>query len=304
MKSGKLFWGFLFVCIGVLILAAKFNWFYFNWDLTWDLWPLVIILAGIMILAKESSFKPFLAILGGIITGMIIYGSIAAVTNFDFWDGDWDHDRRSEWRSDAKNYVIDYDGDIERAYLNVTAGAGTVVIRKTTDDLLYGYTRSDNVRYDLDYSISDDEAYINFDMNDRKFRLRDEFDNRLELRLNDNPVWDMELNIGAAKAILEFDEFKIEEIDLNTGATDIHMRLGDRTARTDVMVEMGAANLEIEIPEESGCRITGKTFLMGKDFEGFIKINNAYETRNFEDASNIIYIDLSGAIASVEVRRY
>lgn len=304
MKAGKLFWGFLFISIGFLILAAKFDWFYFDWDLTWDLWPLVLILGGIMILAKQSSFKPFLAILAGIITGMIIYGSIAAVTDYDLWDDDWDRDHSVEWRRDAKNYVIDYDSDIERAYLDVTAGAGTVVIRKTTDNLLYGFTRTDNARYDLDYSISHDEAYINFDMNDRKFRLRDEFENRLELRLNDNPVWDMELNIGAAKAIFELDEFKIDEIDLNTGATDIHMRLGDRTERTDVMVEMGAANLEIEIPEESGCRITGKTFLMGKDFEGFMKNNNAYETRNFEDASNKIYIDLSGAIASVEVRRY
>lgn len=304
MKAGKLSWGFFFVTIGVLILAAKFNWFYFDWDLTWDLWPLILILFGLIILAKQSSFKPVLAIITGIVAGLIIYGSIAAVGNFDFWDGRWHHDRRVELRSDTKNYVIDYNDDVKKAYLDLTAGAGTIVIRKTTDDLLYGFTRTDDVRYNLDYRLSNETAYINFNMNDKKFRLRDEFDNRLELRLNDEPVWDMEFNIGAAKGVLELDEFKIESLELKTGATDIDLRLGDKIDRTDIKVEMGAANLEIKIPEESGCRITGKTFLMEKDFEGFTKINDAYETRNFENASNKIYIDLSGAIASVEIKRY
>ncbi len=304
MKPGKLFWGFLFISIGFLILAAKFNWFYFDWDLTWDLWPLVIILAGVMILAKQSSFKPVLAALAGILTGLIIYGSIAAMVDFDFWDNDWDHNSRVEWRSDSKNYAVDYDADIEKAYLDLTAGAGTIVIRKTTDDLLYGYTRSNKVSYNLNYSSRNEAAYIDFEMNDRKFRLRDKFNNRLELRLHNNPIWNMNLNIGGAKAILEFDEFKIEEIDLNTGATDIELKLGDKLEKTDVNVEMGAAKLKIEIPEESGCRITGETFLMGKDFKGFTKVHSAYETENYDEATNKIYIDLSGAIASVEVERY
>lgn len=304
MKAGKLFWGFFFVTIGVLILAAKFNWFYFDWDLTWDLWPLVLILFGLIILAKQSSFKPVLAIITGIVAGLIIYGSIAAVGNFDFWDGRWHHDRKVELRSDTKNYVIDYNDEVKNAYLDLTAGAGTIVIRKTTDDLLYGFTRTDDVRYNLDYRLSDEIAYIDFNMNDKKFRLRDEFDNRLELRLNDKPVWDLELSIGAAKGFLELDEFKIENLELKTGATDIELKLGSRSERMDVKVEMGAANLKIEIPEDSGCKITGKTFLMEKDFQGFTKINNAYETRNFDASPNKIYIDINGAIASVEVKRY
>lgn len=303
MKTGKLFWGFLFVTIGVLIFAAKFDWFYFDWNLAWDLWPLVLILGGVMIIARKSSAKPFLSILFGIIVGMIIYGSFATVTNFQFWDDDWD--RRSEWRSETNNYYIDYDSDIERAKLDLSAGAGKISIRGTTDELLSGYSRGDRVRYNFSSRTSGGAALINFDMHDHKFRIfQDEIDNSLSLSLNENPVWDLDLKIGAAKAIFELDEYKIDELTLKTGATDIKLRLGDKLDRTNVSVEMGAANLEIAVPQESGCQIRGKLVLGDKDFYGFKKVNNVYETENFEEASNKIYLEIHGAVASVEVTRY
>jgi len=303
MKSGKLFWGLLFVTIGVLIFAAKFNWFYFDWDLAWDLWPVVLILGGIMIIARKSSAKPFLAALFGIIVGMIIYGSFATITNFRFWDNDWHRDR--DWRRETSNYYIDYDSDIEKANLDLSAGAGKITIRGTTDELLSGYSYGDRVRYDFSSRVSNDEAYIDFDMRDKRFRIfQDEIDNSLMLSLNENPIWDMDFSIGAAKAIFELDEYRIEDLTLKTGATDIELRLGDKFDRTSVSVEMGAASLDIKIPKESGCQIRGKLFLGGKEFNDFKKVNNVYETENFDEAANKIYLEIHGAVASVEVKKY
>lgn len=303
MKTGKLFWGFLFVTIGVLIFAARFDWLRFDWDLTWDLWPLVLILAGILIIARKSSFKPFLSAITGIITGLIIYGSIVSVTHFHFWDDDWD--RRTEWRSETNNYYIDYDSGIEKANLELAAGAGKITIRGTTDDLISGYSRGAKVKYTFNSRVRDDEAYIDFEMSNKKFRIfQDDIDNSLILSLNENPSWNLDLSIGAAKAIFELDQYKIEDLTLKTGATDIELKLGDRSERTSVSVEMGAANLEIQIPRESGCQIRGKLVLGDKDFNGFRKVNNIYKTENFDDADNKIYIEINGAVANVEVERY
>ena len=303
MKTGKLFWGFLFVTFGVLIFAARFDWFRFDWDLTWDLWPLVLILAGILIIARKSSFKPFLSAITGIITGLIIYGSIVSVTHFHFWDDDWD--RRTEWRSETNNYYINYDSGIEKANLELAAGAGKITIRGTTDDLISGYSRGAKVKYTFSSRVRDDEAYIDFEMSDKKFRIfQDDIDNSLILSLNENPSWNLDLSIGAAKAIFELDQYKIDDLTLKTGATDIELKLGNKSERTSVSVEMGAANLEIKIPRESGCQIRGKLVLGDKDFNGFRKVNNVYETENFDDADNKIYIEINGAVANVEVQRY
>lgn len=303
MKTGKLFWGFLFVTIGVLIFAARFDWFRFDWDLTWDLWPLVLILAGILIIARKSSFKPFLFAVTGIITGLIIYGSIVSVTHFHFGDDDWN--RRTEWRSETNNYYIDYDSGIEKANLELAAGAGKITIRGTTEDLISGNSRGAKVKYTFNSRVRDDEAYIDFEMSDKKFRIfQDDIDNSLILSLNENPSWNLDLSIGAAKAIFELGQYKIEDLTLKTGATDIELKLGDRSERTSVSVEMGAANLEIQIPRESGCQIRGKLVLGDKDFNGFRKVNNVYKTENFDDADNKIYIEINGAVANVEVERY
>lgn len=303
MKTGKLFWGFLFVTIGVLIFTARFDWFRIDWDLTWDLLPLVLILAGILIIARESSFKPFLSAIAGIITGLIIYGSIVSVTHFNFWNDNWD--RRNELRSETNNYYIEYDPEIEKANLNLSTGAGKISIRGTTDDLISGYSRGAKVKYTFNSKVRDDEAYIDFEMSDKKFRIfQDDIDNSLILSLNENPSWNLDLSIGAAKAIFELDEYKIEDLALKTGVTDIEFKLGDRSERTSVSVEMGAANLEIKIPRESGCQIKGKLVLDDKDFNGFRKVNNVYETENFDDAANKIYLEIYGAVAGVEVERY
>ena len=303
MKTGKLFWGFLFVTFGVLIFAARFDWFRFDWDLTWDLWPLVLILAGILIIARKSSFKPFLSAITGIITSLIIYGSIVSVTHFHFGDDDWD--RRTEWRSETNNYYINYDSGIEKANLELAAGAGKITIRGTTDDLISGYSRGAKVKYTFSSRVRDDEAYIDFEMSDKKFRIfQDDIDNSLILSLNENPSWNLDLSIGAAKAIFELDQYKIDDLTLKTGATDIELKLGNKSERTSVSVEMGAANLEINIPRESGCQIRGKLVLGDKDFNGFRKVNNVYETENFDDADNKIYIEINGAVANVEVQRY
>ncbi|HET54180.1 MAG TPA: hypothetical protein ENN33_03075 [Ignavibacteria bacterium] len=303
MNSGKLFWGFFFVTIGILIFAAKFNWFELDWDFVWDLWPLILILWGGIILARKTIIKPFFAILFGIVTALIIYGGISNVLHFNFWNNDWD--RRVEWRDSQNQYVVDYDDSISKAKLNLSAGAGKIIIRKTSHDLLSGYSRGERVKYRVDTRTLNDAAYIDFEMRSKKFRpFDDDLNNTLLLSLNDNPTWEMEFKIGAAKAIFELEEFKIDELTLKTGATDIDLRLGDKSDRTNINVEMGAANLEIAIPRKSGCQISGKMFLSGKEFKGFNKVNNAYETENFTSADKKIVIDVRGAVSNVEVRRY
>ena len=303
MKAGQLFWGLVFVTIGILILGAKFDFLYLDLSYVLDFWPVLLILWGGLIIAKKSAVKPYIAVLFGILTGLLIYGAFASITYHHIWDDNWDS--RVEWRDDSKNYQVNYDPSIEKAYLDLSAGAGDIIVRQTSGDLINGYSRGDRTRYDFTSRFNGDEAYINFDMRDRHFRLfEDEIDNRLELRLNENPIWELDLKIGAAKAIFELEDFKIEELKLKTGATDIELRLGDKLERSNVKVEMGAANLEIYIPKESGCQIRAKMFLIGKEFNGFRKRNNVYETENFDDASSKIYLEIHGAVSNVEVNRY
>ena len=47
MKSSNLFWGFFLVTFGTLYLVARYTTFLIDWYAIWELWPVLIILAGV-----------------------------------------------------------------------------------------------------------------------------------------------------------------------------------------------------------------------------------------------------------------
>ena len=308
MKSGQLFWGFLFVTIGALILLAKFDIIFFEWDFIWNLWPVLLVLWGILIIIKRSAMRPVVAVIFGIVTGMMVYGffSHTILHNFDLDRSYYIKERNIEEDDDKETYNVTYNSEIKKAVLDMEVGAGTFIIRRTSHDLLTGYARGEFTDYKFTTVNKNNVAYLNFSQKSNKYNpFDDDIKNRLDIRLNDNPLWDINIKIGAARALFELDDFAIENLTLKTGATDIDLKLGDKAERSRIDIEMGAANLKIKIPKDAGCKISGNMALMDKHFDGFEKsLNGIYLTDNFDEAEKKIYLEIKGAVASIRVDKY
>lgn len=63
MKSRNLFVGIILLFIGVIALLAVLNVFDFRWTLVWRLWPMLLILIGVMVLPVKDWLKAILLIL-------------------------------------------------------------------------------------------------------------------------------------------------------------------------------------------------------------------------------------------------
>ena len=50
VKTGSVFWGVVLMILGVVLLMANFE-FLINYDRIWDLWPLVVIIVGVKLVA-------------------------------------------------------------------------------------------------------------------------------------------------------------------------------------------------------------------------------------------------------------
>jgi hypothetical protein len=125
------------------------------------------------------------------------------------------------------------------------------------------------------------------------------------MRLNDNPVWDFNVDVGAAEFNLDLSAFKVNRLDIDGGASDIEVTLGERYNKTDVVIDAGAADITIKVPESSACEIRTSTILAGKDFGGFNKIDRGlYQTPNFSESANRIFIDIDAAVSGLTVERY
>ncbi|PKL81699.1 MAG: hypothetical protein CVV24_13965, partial [Ignavibacteriae bacterium HGW-Ignavibacteriae-3] len=129
--------------------------------------------------------------------------------------------------------------------------------------------------------------------------------NQLEIALNPNPVWNINLNMGASKAIFDLSEFKVKNVEVNTGAAKGIIKLGDKNDSTNVRIEMGAASVTIEIPVTSGCSINSDMALSTSNFPGFKQTSSGnFETENFESAVKKILINVDGGLASMRIKRY
>jgi len=303
MKASQLFWGFFFITFGALYLVGRYTVFIIDWYSVWDMWPLIIILAGVAIILKGTFVKPIVSVLFGVLLAFLAFGFFNDV--FDIFE-DRDYHKRHFREVSENTYSVDYNKTIKHVNLQIDAGAGKFSIEKTTDNLVKGYSKGSVAGYSFNNSQKDSIAWVDVKMDNVEHNIfGTNFRNDFKLNLNENPTWSLELNIGAAKSYFNLIPFKIKNLVVHTGATNTKIKLGNKTEMTYVNVEIGAAALTIYVPKSSGCKVTGDMILMSKEFRGFKKLDSDYYvTQDYENKDHKVIIDIEGGVSSFEVKRY
>ena len=83
MKSRNLFLGIIILFIGVIALLAAFNVFEFSWTLVWRMWPMLLILIGVMMLPVKDWLKAILLVLT--LCGSVLLYHYAATHSWFYW---------------------------------------------------------------------------------------------------------------------------------------------------------------------------------------------------------------------------
>ncbi len=298
MKTGKLFWGFFLLTMGFLFLLTRYDVIQSSFGFVWDIWPLLFVFWGAVVIFKDSIARPVISALFGIFVALLLFGMID--------NGFWSFDFNDRDNSYTESYNEDYSPDIKTAELEINSGAGTFIIKNTTDKLVDGKGKGSFGEYDFESWKDDSHATVRFNLHKKNVNFfRGRLKNQLEISLNQNPVWDIEFNIGASKSNFDLSEYKIKNVSLHTGATSSKIKLGDRYDSTNVFVEMGAASITIQIPKTSACSINGDMALVSRDFPGFSKKDSGYyETENYNSSSKKVFIRINGGVSSVRVERY
>lgn len=299
MKNGQLSWGFFLITIGALFLLTKYNIIETNFSFVWDIWPMIFVLWGAMLIFKNTLIRPILSGITGIYLAIMIYGIITNIfSNFDC--------TKNHLYEVQQVYSEDYDSTIKYAEFNFNAGAGYFEISEPTEKLLNAENYGSWADYDFDVNKSDSISYIDIRLEKRTFNFPSgKNKNQLNIHLNENPIWDLDLNFGAAKSKFDLSYYKIRNLKLHTGASNVTMKFGNELDSTNVDIEMGAAKLQILIPKNTGCRLEGNMVLMSRDFDGLKKKNdNLYETDNFDKSKKKIFIRLNGGVSSFKIITY
>lgn len=306
MSYKRIFWGVILIILGVLFVLKNLGVLFFSWRDLIHLWPLLLILWGISLIPVKDYLKVILSLVVVALAFWLIqspdYGPDWRHNGDRQWHWEWDSDDNSSPGAyHEQEFSEEYDSSLVAAILKFDGGAGAFRIQGSTDQLIDVDTRG-KATYSMTSKDFDEGREIHIKM---KEHHGSESRNRMKIEMNPNPVWDMNLDCGAADLDADLSEFKIKTIDLDAGAADINIRLGDLYPDVTVKIDAGASDVDLQVPESVGCVIKVSSVLADRNFPGFNRISNGhFETEGFEEAEKKIYIDIDVAVADVRVERY
>ncbi|MFO7448009.1 MAG: DUF5668 domain-containing protein [Ignavibacteriaceae bacterium] len=301
MKNKHIFWGLFFISIGIFILVNNFTSYNFYFEEIWKVWPVVLILLGISMLISQAFIKSILVGLTAVVLAFAIFSTFKTGCGVIEYD---DNEITIDSKYEKRNFSESYDEQIKSASLNFDAGAGSFSIRESSGNLFEAETEGIG-NFLLNRSSSGNEAIIDFMMRKKRFSFHDgRFKNKVIMKLNLNPLWNINLNAGAASINLDLSDYKIENLNIDMGAASLKVMLGIPEKEMHLELDAGVSSIDIVIPESVGCEITADISLSSKNFKGFSEVkDNLYRTENFNNSDKKIYMDLSTGVSSITVKR-
>ncbi|MFC2106926.1 LiaI-LiaF-like domain-containing protein [Bacteroidota bacterium] len=304
MKYKNIFWGLILIILGALFILKNTGLLYFSWRDIFQLWPIILILWGLSIIPVKSGIKIILSVITITVAIFIISNSHSRWESHSYWEWgeDKDYEDSREWTD--QEFTEPYDQNIKIARLEINAAAGSFDIKGVCDELIHFKHEGNVGPYEMKSFSSDSSRKIILDFEDEFIRAG-RIKNYTEIWLNPNPLWSIDVDAGAAKLDLDLSAYKVEQLEIDGGATSVDVTLGSLLDEVFVSIDAGASSLTIRVPEKIGCKITNDSFLTSKRLKGFNKTSDGdYLSEDYEDYNKKIFIDINTAISSLKVLRY
>lgn len=288
------------ILIGIIWLLSNLDVFSFSvidvfFRSLAKLWPLLLIGVGVSILLKENSVLKLLLWLI-IFISILIYG-IYGVNSGTFRNGylpsDYDY-------SESRDYSISKEAATEEGELNLSFGAGEVHFASTDVNLLQFKSNVPGMRYDHSFQDGEKKAVIDFDEIDFSIKRND---GKLfcNLDLHKDVTWEMDLDLGSAKGDLDFKDLAVQKLNLDVGAADLDLRLGNKYAQTDIEINAGASNIDIYVPQNAELKIKLNSALSANNISnlGLEKNGDYHISPDFESKAVKLVFEVEVGVGNI-----
>jgi len=306
MKFRNIFWGMILILVGILFTLENLNIIDFTWYNLWRLWPVALVLWGVSIIPVKNIVKIIL------VTVILGASTIYMLQEPAYWhdneysisfsnDNDNDDTKSKEV---SQEFTIPYEDSAIVAKLDMEIAASKFVLVDESFDLIDFEKHGSSIYYKYTVKQVDSIVDVNIYIED-EVNLSGHNNNRIDMSLNPQPIWDLDFEIGAADANLDLSGLKVSDISIEGGAAAIKIKLGDNNPKTNMNIETGASAIKVLVPKESYCELDINAVLSGKTITGFEKVERGqYKTDNYDVATSKIYITVETAVSSYSIIRY
>jgi len=331
-RNNGLFWGIALITFGLLIVARRADWIDFDWHSLANFWPVLLILAGVnLILERRGNAASLVTtVLLAVAVPFTLFGLFSRDRDDNRYEFRWnDHDddddnKAGQTDDDHDDNASDSDQgkvrsstftevmepDTREAVLKLAGGAGRFTISEPTSELIKADTRQTIGNYSMTVERDPTTRIPTIELKpaeeNQKIRLKDgDFENRVDVHLNDKPLWTIDVGLGAGDADLDLSQYAIKELKVGVGASDLDLKLGAKANQMDVKLDAGVASVTVEVPKEVGCRIKKDGALNVNQLEGFTETaDGEFVSPGYDTATKKINIRFDGGVSSFTVKRY
>lgn len=306
-KHGHIYTGFVIMTIGILLMLGNMG--IISWSILGGfsrIWPLILVAVGLnMFFNNHVAIK--MLTFAGLITALIIAG--LAYPKSDDWNIRFDMDRLADGTYSHKDVVrkeYPMEQGITSAELNLKIPAGAIALSGSEDMLLNARYPGADVKETVEtmdggsrkvFNISGDRLTIGSNTSGNKW------DYSYELS-NDIP-WDVSIETGATDADLDFRDTVLKNLELNSGAGDIEIKIGKVDRKAIIAVDVKASDFKISIPEDVGYKAVIRGAIKDVTINGhdYVKDGDVYTSVNYNTAAQKVDMNLDVAVGDITIDR-
>ncbi len=287
-SAGSIFFGFIIVIIGLVLLAKNAGWIpdTFSFDWNW-IWPLIIIFIGVSILSKNGWVS---WLIGGVVT-LVVLGMLAMML-FGGWN---------TAKTAVSTDMISIEKNTEATSADVTlkTGAGAVNISGGSEKIVSGTYEHQGLTLSKKDETADHVQKVGLETTGN-WNFWGRHANNFDLALNNDMPLSLTLGTGATDMTIDLTTINATNVSIDTGASDVKLIMGDKPDLSRVSVDAGASSISITLPKTVGAKIDLSAGATTKSLPDFIQRDDkTYETANYESSTKKIAFDMNLGAATL-----
>lgn len=286
---GGLFFGIILIFAGFVYLGGTTGLFNIDVDL-WRFWPVLIILTGLSMISGRGWVSTalrtivVLAVLGMI--GFIVLRGADVGKDVIFGRQIINIEKEQKTESVVINLKLGAAG------INVSGGGNNLVsgnFESNCSKLITESGREGNVQKII-LKTTD-----NWTVFGSKRAV-------LDLKINPGILVTLNIETGAADVDLDLSEVMAKDIDIDIGASNLDIVLGDKVETAKMNIDAGASSVKIILPKTLGAAVRLDTGLSSKNLTAFREITpSLYQSDDYETSQKKIDIDLNLGVSSLDI---
>lgn len=313
MKAGTIIKGLTFLLIGLILLANTLNLLDWSvWSNIFKLWPLLLISWGVSLIFRGRSLYflgPLILLLGigfGVASsymGIELEEKMVNETKILSREAIIEIEEVVETETSEAPTTIKKIFMAEKANIELKFDAATLEIGGITPQLYecraeYRYKSFEPLET---FSVVNREARVLLAHLPTQ-RSYSTPRNKWQLKLNNQIKYDLNIMTGAINLESDLSAFQVNNFHLKSGASNIKLTLPKNNSK--LIIDTGAANMEILIPKQVGARINIDSGISVKNLDDFNKQNNTYISKNYDQSEFKTEIDIKCGVSHIQVKYF